>query len=249
MQKPDDKSLKRGTARRRAFASCWHPKDMKYILIILFLISNNVLSEESTCYGTTSNGRLENGVKLPQSGNNFVSYSLLASMAGRTYVHSSVEEIIVAAYKDLENAQPKKVYKYAETGFKEGGQFKPHKTHRNGLSVDFMTPVINSKGESVHLPTHPFNKFGYNIEFDSNDNYDGLAIDYDALAAHIVALHKQSKKLGYDLWRVIFDPKLQPNLFKTKYGDYLKDNIQFSKKRSWVRHDEHYHVDFSIPCK
>ena len=30
---------------------------------------------------------------------------------------------------------------------------------------------------------------------------------------------------------------------------YLKDNIQFSKRRSWVRHDEHYHVDFAIPCK
>ncbi|MDH5765520.1 MAG: replication initiation protein, partial [Gammaproteobacteria bacterium] len=28
-----------------------------------------------------------------------------------------------------------------------------------------------------------------------------------------------------------------------------KKNIQFSTKRSWVRHDEHYHVDFSIPCK
>lgn len=42
---------------------------------------------------------------------------------------------------------------------------------------------------------------------------------------------------------------LPTNLFKTKYGQYLRDNIQFSKKRAWVRHDEHYHVDFSIPCK
>jgi penicillin-insensitive murein endopeptidase len=223
--------------------------DMKYLLIIALLVSSNVLSKESTCYGTTSNGKLDNGVKLPFSGNNFVNYSFVATMAGRTYVHSSVKNIIIAAYKDLEIDQPKKVYKYAETGFKEGGQFKPHRTHRNGLSVDFMTPVINSKGESVHLPTHPFNKFGYNIEFDSKSNYDGLVIDYEALAAHLVALHKQSKQSGYDFWRVIFDPKLQPNLFKTKYAGYLKNNIQFSKKPSWVRHDEHYHVDFSIPCK
>jgi penicillin-insensitive murein endopeptidase len=208
-----------------------------------------VFSKESTCYGTTSNGRLENGVKLPSSGDNFISYSTVAQISGRTYVHSTVKEIIISAYKDLEKEQPGKIYKYAETGFQEGGQFKPHKTHRNGLSVDFMTPVTNKKGASVHLPTHLFNKFGYNIEFDSKDNYDGLSIDYEALAAHIVVLHRQAIKRDHDLWRVIFDPKLQPNLFKTKYADYLKNNIQFSKNRSWVRHDEHYHVDFSIPCK
>ena len=146
-------------------------------------------------------------------------------------------------------SEPEKVYKYAETGFKEGGKFKPHKTHRNGLSVDFMTPVINSEGKSVHLPTHPFNRFGYDIEFDQKGEYEDLAIDYDALSAHIVALHKETKALGFDIWRVIFDPALQPNLLNTKYGEYFRNNIQFSKKPSWVRHDEHYHVDFSIPCK
>src|SRR5690606_20318487 len=121
------------------------------------------------CYGTTSNGRLENGVMLPEDGKNFVGYSSVARLAGRTYVHSGVRDIIVAAYKDLETEEPTKVYKYAETGFKDGGQFKPHKTHKNGLSVDFMTPVINQNGKSVHLPTNPFNKFGYNIEFDEHN--------------------------------------------------------------------------------
>jgi len=207
-----------------------------------------VAAETSTCYGTTLKGHLEQGVQLPAEGANFEGYSTVARLAGRTYVHSSVENIIVAAYRDLEKDQPNKVYKYAETGFKEGGQFKPHKTHRNGLSVDFMTPVVNINGESVHLPTHPLNKFGYDIEFDSHDKYDGLSIDYDAIAAHIAALHKQAKAQGHDLWRVIFDPKLQPNLYKTSYAEYLKKNIQFSNKQAWVRHDEHYHVDFDIPC-
>ena len=112
-----------------------------------------------------------------------------------------------------------------------------------------MTPVVNKSGQSVHLPTNPLNKFGYNIEFDKNGKYEGLRIDYEAIAAHIVALDIQAKKSGHDLWRVIFDPQLQPQLFETKYAEYLKDNIQFSKKRSWVRHDEHYHVDFEIECK
>ena len=222
---------------------------MKYLALIFTFISLEAFAENSTCFGTTSNGRLEHGVQLPAEGNNFIGYSPLARLAGRTYVHSTVESIIVNSYKSLEREEPKKVYKYAETGFKEGGQFKPHKTHRNGLSVDFMTPVMDVRGKSVHLPTNPFNKLGYSIEFDSNGNYDELKIDYEALAAHIVSLHKESVSQGYDIWRVIFDPKLQPNLFSTKYASYLKKNIQFSKKQSWVRHDEHYHVDFRIPCQ
>ena len=221
---------------------------MKYFLILLILLSSHTFAKESTCYGTTSNGSLENGVQLPDSGKNYVGYSHFARIAGRTYVHSKVKEIIVASYKSLNKEQPGKVYKYAETGFRKGGEFKPHKTHRNGLSVDFMTPVVDEDGKSVHLPTNIFNKLGYNIEFDENNRYQNLSIDFDALAAHVVALHKQAKKRGYDLWRVIFDPKLQPYLYKTKYASYLKDNINFSKKRSWVRHDEHYHVDFLIPC-
>ncbi len=227
---------------------------VKTLIFIGVILSSSAVAVESICYGTTSNGRLENGVKLPSEGNNFVSYSASAEILGRTYVHSKAKEIILAAYKWLESDAPGKIFKYAETGFKDGGQFKPHKTHRNGLSVDFMVPVTDKKRtdkkrKSVHLPTHFFNKFGYSIEFDSTGNYKEYKIDYEALAAHIVALHKAAIERDSELWRVIFDPILQPYLMKTKYGEYLKLNIQFSTKRSWVRHDEHYHVDFKIPCQ
>ncbi|VAW86037.1 conserved hypothetical protein [hydrothermal vent metagenome] len=221
----------------------------KYLGILGLILSSSAIAGESMCYGTTSNGRLENGVQLPSEGINYVSYSKTAEIVGRTYVHSKVKEIMLASYQRLETEAPGKVFKYAETGFKEGGQFKPHKTHRNGLSVDFMVPVINENGKSVHLPTHYFNKLGYSIEFDSVGKYDGLEIDYEALAAHLVSLHKVAIEKGVNLWRVIFDPNLQPYLMRTKYGEYLKKNIQFSKKRSWVRHDEHYHVDFEVPCQ
>ena len=225
-------------------------KNLKLLMLIAWLLflPAYACAELSTCYGTTSNGRLEAGLQLPKSGSNYEGYSTLARLLGRTYVHSTVMRIILNAYQNLETEQPNKQFKYAETGFRQGGKFKPHKTHQNGLSVDFMVPVLNADGQSVHLPTHPFNKFGYNIEFDKKGNYNKLKIDFDALAAHIVQLHKEAKKQGHDLWRVIFDPELQPQLFKTKYADYLKGNVVFSRKRSWVRHDEHYHVDFLIPC-
>lgn len=222
---------------------------MHIVLILLAFFSPGAFATESKCFGTTSNGRLENGVKLPAKGDNFVSYSSAAAIAGRTYVHSKVKSIIVSAYKSLEKEQSNKVFKYAETGFKQGGKFKPHKTHQNGLSVDFMVPVLNKSGQSVHLPTNLFNKLGYKIEFDQNSEFGEYTIDYEALAAHVVALHRSSKAAGSGLWRVIFDPQLQANLFATKYGPYLKRNVQFSEKRSWVRHDEHYHVDFDIACE
>lgn len=216
---------------------------------VLVLPMITVASPASTCFGTTANGHLEGGVKLPASGPNFISYGIIPSLAGRTFVHSRVKEIMLDAWHSLESELPEKVYQYAETGLREGGEFTPHKTHRNGLSVDFMTPVIDEAGESVHLPTHAFNRYGYDIEFDNAGRYGGYRIDYEALAGHLVALDRAARQKGAGLWRVLFDPALQAPLYKTRYGDYISRHIQLARKRSWVRHDEHYHVDFDVPCE
>ncbi len=229
----------------------FNQRSISIVILALSLSSGTQAStptDQSKCYGTTSDGRLENGVQLPSSGINFVGYSRIAKNAGRTYVHSAVNDIILGAYADLATSHKNKVFKYAETGFRTGGPFKPHKTHQNGLSVDFMVPVVNASGTSVHLPTHALNKFGYNIEFNDVGRYKSLLIDFEAMAAHIVALHKQARNRNHDIWRVIFDPELQPKLLNTDHGGYIKEHITLSKKRSWVRHDEHYHVDFVVPC-
>jgi penicillin-insensitive murein endopeptidase len=223
---------------------------MKSILLIILLVIATVgKAETSACYGTTSKGRLENGIKLPSKGRNFVAYGTIPQLTGRTYVHSKVRDVVIAAYQELETSKPNKIFKYAETGFEQGGSFKPHKTHQNGLSIDFMVPVVNKDGESVHLPTHMLNKYGYDIEFDSEGKYKDYHIDFDAIGAHIVAMHKAADKHGVGLWRVLFDPQMQVYLYKTQYGDYIRENIEIPNKRSWVRHDEHYHVDFIVQCK
>jgi len=95
--------------------------NLQYLMILVGILSFTANASESICYGTTSNGRLEGGVKLPSDGSNFVSYSTTAEVFGRTYVHSEVNEIMLAAYKWLESETPGKVYKYAETGLKDGG--------------------------------------------------------------------------------------------------------------------------------
>ena len=225
------------------------PTIKQIVFPLLLCLPVMVNAKQSTCYGTTKNGKLEHGVKLPLNGKNFTVYGNVPALTGRTYVHSTVKKIVVDAYKSLESELPDKVFKYAETGFVNGGRFKPHKTHQNGLSIDFMVPVTDTHGKSTHFPTNALNRYGYDVEFDRHGVYKNYTIDFDALAAHIVALHKATKIYGVDLQRVIFAPELQPKLYATQYGKYIKQHIYIPKKRSWVRHDEHYHVDFKLKCK
>lgn len=212
-------------------------------------LTSSVIAAESTCFGTVSNGRLENSVKLPDAGNNFTSYSSLGATLGRTHVHSKVAQIVLAAYRTLEQSAPGKVFVYGETGWASGGQIRPHRTHQNGLSVDFMVPIVDAAGRSVLLPTHAGNKFGYNIHFDANAQYQGYAIDFEAIAEHLYQLDIASKAQDAGIALVIFDPPYLPKLFATKRGDYLKSHLKFLRRSAWVRHDEHYHIDFSIPCQ
>ena len=87
-----------------------------FFLVTLLCHFTAAFSEESVCFGTTSQGRLEGGVQLPSAGPNFVSYGGIPELLGRTFVHSKVRDVILTAYKQLEAQAPGKVFKYAETG-------------------------------------------------------------------------------------------------------------------------------------
>lgn len=214
---------------------------------MLLVLSSHAVAK-STCFGTTSAGRLENACKLPASGSNFTTYSSLLRLAGRTYVHCEVADVVLDAYALLNDIVPDSIYVYGETGSKNGGQFKPHKTHQNGLSVDFMIPVFDKRGRSVPLPTNILNKYGYNIDFTLDGTYEDLKIDYESFAEHLAATKVAAKKSGVGIWRVLFDPEMQGSLRNTKAWTKISD-LNFSKKRSWVRHDDHYHIDFIVPCE
>jgi penicillin-insensitive murein DD-endopeptidase len=218
-------------------------------VVLFFLLASTPLFAQSICYGTSSNGRIDGAVQLPSSGENFSAYSDVGIALGRTYVHTQVLEIIVAAYRELEQTLPETRFVYGETGWKNGGSFKPHRTHKNGSSVDFFVPVRDSTGRSVALPTNIANKFGYDIEFDSRAKFRDYNIDFDAMGEHLYALDIAAKKLKAPIKLVIFDPAYLPKLFAAKRGDYLKSNVKFMQTKAWVRHDEHYHVEFSIGCK
>lgn len=226
-------------------------KRVLFLAAFLFICGTSLATtdrRESICHGEPANGTLEHGWKLPASGKNYEAYSYFGVFAGRNYVHSKVYEVVVRAYAELEQQAPEKHFVYGETGYEDGGKFKPHKTHQNGLSVDFFVPVIDSTGKSVNLPINALNKFGYNIEFDAAAQYQSLTIDFETMAKHLLALKKVADQLGIEIRVVIFDNAFQLKLMDTPTGKVLPPQLKFSTKKPWVRHDEHYHVDFIVPC-
>lgn len=204
---------------------------------------------DSQCFGTVARGRIEGSVALPTAGPNFTPYSRLGASLGRTHVHAKVADIVTDTYAELAKRSPDIHYVYGETGWPSGGRFRPHRSHQNGLSVDFFVPVRDASGKSAPLPTDLGDKFGYDIEFDADARWHEYRIDFAALAEHLYELHRATKARGLGITQVIFDTPYLPRLFATPRGAYLQQHLVFMKAKPWVRHDEHYHVDFAVPCK
>ncbi len=223
-------------------------KRLGVLVVALTLSGSQAVAAGSQCFGTVSHGHLESGVQLPSDGANFVAYSDLGVALGRTYVHSRVAEVVTAAYAELARTLPTTRYVYGETGWEAGGRIRPHRTHQNGLSVDFFVPIQNAAGESIRLPISAANRFGYGIEFGPEATYGEYSIDIPAIAEHLYQLDRTARQRGVGIALVIFDPAFVLRLFATSRGADLR-RLNFMKGRPWVRHDEHYHVDFSVPCK
>ncbi|MFZ2752858.1 MAG: penicillin-insensitive murein endopeptidase [Lysobacteraceae bacterium] len=222
---------------------------MMMMCLALLAPASPALAAGSVCRGTPAKGDIERAVQLPARGKNFRAYSAEGVNLGRTYAHSRVADAVTDAYAALVRQAPAKTFVYGETGFAKGGPFKPHKTHQNGLSVDFMVPVVDEKGRSVPLPGNAGNRYGYDIEFDADARYRDLRIDFEALGEHLYALDQAGRRSGARIGRVIFEPAFLPELFATTRGAYLRQHVEFTRGTVWWRHDEHYHVDFTAPCR
>jgi penicillin-insensitive murein endopeptidase len=203
----------------------------------------------SVCRGTATNGSLEAGRRLPRAGENYRAYSVLGFLAGRTFVHSAVRDAMRDAYLDLSRSRPELRFVYAEGGWPWGGRFAPHKTHANGTSVDFHVPVRTLGGEVAELPTSPFNLFGYAVRFDSAGRSGPHRLDFEAMGLHLLALDRAAQAHGIGIRRVIFDIGLHKRLAATEPGAEAIKRLPFNTRQAWVRHDEHYHIDFAVPCR
>jgi penicillin-insensitive murein endopeptidase len=200
--------------------------------------------QPSRSLGTPARGELQHGKRLPSRGDNFRAYSDLGALLGRNAVHGKVRAAMLDAYAQLARDQADVTYVYGETGWPGGGRFAPHRTHQNGLAVDFFVPVRDDQGRPQAVPTHAFNRYGYDLEFNTQGRMAGYRIDFPAMAAHLEALRVAGRRHGLDIQVVIFDPRLQPALFASRGGGNLRGRMNFSRRDAWVRHDEHYHVVF-----
>lgn len=211
-----------------------------------FAIDNG---KPSVCHGASTGGWLENAKRPPYWGANYQAYHIAGFLAGRTFMHGAVRDAVVDAYAMLAKSDPELRFVYAESGWPWGGSFRPHRTHANGTSVDFMVPLRNAKGEPVDMPASLFNMLGYSIRFDDRGRGEGMNIDFDATAKHLLALDAAAKAHGIRIERVILEPPLKRLLFASPSGQTLAGRVHFMERSAWFRHDQHYHVDFAVDCK
>lgn len=180
---------------------------------------------------------------LPPAGANFTAYTPLGWMLLRTWVDCAVGEVVVEAYTALARSHPDRVWIYGETGWPAGGRFWPHRTHRDRRSVDFMTPLRGADGPRP-LPLGLGDGFGYGVELDRRGRLGDAAIDAAAVGDHLLALDAAARARGGRIAKVILAPELQRMV---KAARPATKRLPFTGKRVWVRHDDHYHVDFELP--
>ncbi|MEN8156441.1 MAG: hypothetical protein ABFS10_05795 [Bacteroidota bacterium] len=207
-------------------------------------------SGQSKSVGTVANGGLVNGFKVPYKGENYKFFSLFDYyVLGRCYLHSDIHGIILKTYEILEDEYPGYRFRLMECSKRKGGRSFPHRTHQNGTSIDFMTPLRRG-GET----TTRYNRVGlwrYLIDFDEEGRHGRnpeISIDFDLAALHILTLEKVARENGYRIRKVIFETNLKDEIYNSRYGSELLDsNIYFVRslpENINKLHDDHYHVDF-----
>lgn len=205
--------------------------------------------EPSQSIGRLSDGRLVHGKAMPPWGAGYSTYSLLGATIGSQYAHGAVRDTLLAAFaaRDASSSSDKPRYVLGEIGARNGGAFHGHRTHQSGRSVDVFMPVRDANGARTTLPTWPWQLFGYGWELDARGEHAGLRIDFEELAAFLLALDRAAHDRGITLERVIIAPEYVPLLLATPSGQRLGELAgKLTRRPVWVRHDEHIHVDFAV---
>ncbi len=215
----------------------------------LFYQKNQGNLNKSESVGRVSNGRLINGKLFPFSGKNYHYFDTLSYLSSRAYVNDKVKKIVLDTYAYFAESFPNHKFCLMECSHEHGGKLFPHKTHQNGLSVDFMSPLLKN-----NKPYYDLDSIGsdhYWLDFDNKGQYledPSIQINFDLMAQHILALNKFAIKNEMRIKKVIFKIELKDELFASRYGQELKKSgIYIVKALSPLinnLHDDHYHIDF-----
>lgn len=221
-----------------------------FVLFALLYSGNSLLitfenKNSSTLAKVNGIDCIQNAKRMPTNGPNFKTYSHILSTFGRTHLHSELRTVLLESYKILKTTAPHVTWIYAEMGWKNGHHFWPHKTHRNGLCVDFIVPVLNQENAQETLFLWPFNAYGYNIRFDDKGLHKHYKIDFPSIILHINSLKISCSEHGLQIKRIILDPPLLKRLRNEASYSLIAD-IPFMEKHAWFPHDAHYHIDFAF---
>ena len=206
-------------------------------------------SGESISTGTVGNGSLKNGRIVPFTGENFHYFDTVSYLKNRGFVHEKVLNALLASYTRLSETLPEIQFGLMECSRENGGRIRPHFTHQNGLSVDFMSPLCRNGKQCLDYDFQGAPH--YLMAFDADGNYSAdktVSIDFETMAVHLLTLAEEAKKSGLAIEKVILKLDLKDNLFATPSGKKLRaSGIYFATNLTPLvnaLHDDHYHVDF-----
>ena len=202
----------------------------------------------SQAIGTVGEGSLVHAKLMPYFGANYTYFDTLSYFEGRAFTHEEVKEVILATYDSLAKICDNHFY-LMELSNKEGGKMFPHHTHQNGMSVDFMMPMLKDGETYVGLDT--LGAEHYWLKFDNQGRLEkdpSITVDFNLIARHVLILDYLAKKQGFKISKLIVKIEYKDELFASEYGKLLKSSgiyvVQKLTPMVNELHDEHFHIDF-----
>jgi len=235
-------------------------KIVKGTLLLVFLVLTGSCMPQffhrnkgkSISHGSPGKGSLENGYLIDYRLKNAKYFSLTSYyIFGNGYLNSKVYHTLKDAYAACEKTCPERKFYYMECSSRKGGKQLVHRTHRNGMSVDFMVPL--KKGNRPATFYDHWGIWHYLLNFDSSGKLilnSNVEIDFETMAKHILALDNAAKKQGLRIKKVILKINLKDDFYRSPTGKEIKRRgIYFALALSPVvdkLHDDHYHIDFAL---
>lgn len=218
-------------------------------LDIIAFYASHAKSEVSQSVGSVSNGKLINGKLMPFYGPNFTYFDKESYFALRGCTSDKVRDIILAAYDKMNLVAPERHFYLMEMSNECGGEIYPHRTHQNGLSVDFMMPKLRNNAPCYDLDTIGAQHYFLTFTDEGACIEDTLiVIDFEMIAKHILKVQETAIEEGYSISKVIIKLEYKKKLFDTPSGKMLaKSGIYFAQNLTPLInsiHDDHYHIDF-----
>lgn len=203
----------------------------------------------SVSLGSVSNGSLKNAKLLPYLGTNYRYFDRWSYLQGRAFLNGQVMSAVLASYQEMEKSGQGRIFTIMECSRENGGKLWPHRTHQNGLSIDFMMPMDRER-----IPCYELDLKGlkhYLLDFDDEGKYEkdkSIQINFEVLARHLLSLEANARARGYRVKKVIIKIEFKDELFATPSGQKLREKGIYVVKTLSPKinklHDDHYHVDF-----